>query len=216
MTERLNSPLGKPTHPLGDNRLKQAIRLIGARAHPKNYQSPKRSSVPLRRGVSVLLLAAVLMASTSGCSTSAERGQSAASAEKAILSIKGVETAKFHLSGAYSGFQKYWGEDVVITLKPGFQPKDTTAFVKYIFATAWSVNEHEPDGIGIVLTTTPQVNLDAVGKLAGWTDLKTFADLPSGVVTGTRSLAKKLGPWPSSPPKKSSKTDLVESSNPTP
>jgi hypothetical protein len=42
------------------------------------------------------------------------------------------------------------GEDVEIDLKPGFQPKDTAAFIDYIVAgTAWSVNEHNPDG-GIV------------------------------------------------------------------
>lgn len=209
MTERFSNLSGALKLLLGRENSTQPLELSSNANPTKKYQPPQRS---IPRGFRLLLLAAVLIMSISGCSTLTERGQSAASAEKTILSIKGVETAKFHLSGAYSGFQKYWGEDIEITLKPGFQPKDTAAFVEYVFATAWSVNEHQPDGIGIVLTTTPQVNLDAVGKLAGWTDLKTFADLPSGVVTGTRSLAKKLGAWPSSPPKKSSKTDLVESS----
>jgi hypothetical protein len=41
-----------------------------------------------------------------------------------------------------------------------------------------------PDGIGIVLTTTPQ-NLDAVGKKRRWTYLVTFADHPSGAPSPT-------------------------------
>ena len=75
----------------------------------------------------------------------------------------------------------------------------------------WSINEHNPTaGITIILTTTPQVNLDAVGKTAGWTYLVTFAEHPSGVVTDSVSLRKQLGAWPGTPPKKTDKTALVQ------
>ena len=157
-----------------------------------------------------LVLVCLLSITLSGCSNPIEGGQSIASARSTVLAIPGVASAKFTLRGAYSGFQKYWTEKVEIDLKPGFQPKDTAAFVDYIVATAWSINEHNPAGIGIVLTTTPQVNLDAVGKSAGWTNLKTTADQPSIVVTGSVSLRKQLGAWPGPPPKKTDQTALVQ------
>ena len=157
-----------------------------------------------------LVVVCLLSITLSGCSNPMSGGQSIASARSAVLAIPGVSSAKFTLRGAYNGFQKEWGEDVEIDLKPGFQPKDTAAFIDYIVATAWSINEHNPNGIGIVLTTTPQVNLDAVGKSAGWTNLKTTADQPSIVVTGSVSLRKQLGAWPGPPPKKTDKTALVQ------
>jgi len=157
-----------------------------------------------------LVVVCLLSITLGGCSNPIKGGQSIASARSAVLAIPGVSSAKFTLRGAYNGFQKEWGEDVEIDLKPGFQPKDTAAFVDYIVATAWSINEHNPAGIGIVLTTTPQVNLDAVGKSAGWTNLKTTADQPSIVVTGSVSLRKQLGAWPGPPPKKTDQTALVQ------
>jgi hypothetical protein len=166
-----------------------------------------------RRAVTGVCLALVCLLSITlgGCTNSIKGGQSIASARKTVLAITGVASVKFKLKGAYSGFQKYWADDVEIDLKPGFQPKDTAAFIDYLVSTTWSINEHNPaDGISIVLTTTPQVNLDAVGKTAGWTYLKTFADHPSGVVTGSVSLKKQLGAWPGTPPKKTDQTALVQ------
>ena len=158
-----------------------------------------------------LVLVCLVSITLGGCSNPIKGGQSIASARKAVLAIPGVASAKFTVDGAYNGFQKEWGENVEIDLKPGFQPKDTAAFVDYIVSTMWSINEHNPTaGIGIVLTTTPQVNLDAVGKSAGWTNLKTTADQPSIVVTGTVSLRKQLGEWPGPPPKKTDQTALVQ------
>ena len=157
-----------------------------------------------------LVLVCLLSITLGGCSSPLKGGQSIASARRTILAIPGVASAKFTLEGAYNGFQKEWGENVEIDLKPGFQPKDTAAFVDYIVATAWSINEHNPEDIGIVLTTTPQVNLDAVGKTAGWTNLKTTADQPSIVVTGSVSLRKQLGAWPGTPPKKTDQTAMVQ------
>ena len=157
-----------------------------------------------------LVVVCLLSITLGGCSNPIKGGQSIASARSAILAIPGIASAKFTVEGAYNGFQKEWGENVEIDLKPGFQPKDTAAFVDYIVATAWSINEHNPDGIGIVLTTTPQVNLDAVGKSAGWTNLKTTADQPSIVVTGSVSLRKQLGAWPGTPPKKTDQAALVQ------
>jgi len=154
-----------------------------------------------------LVLVCLVSITLGGCSNPTREGQSIASARSTILAIA---SAKFTLRGAYSGFQKYWTEKVEIDLKPGFQPKDTAAFIDYIVSTMWSINEHNPDGIGIVLTTTPQVNLDAVGKSAGWTNLKTTADQPSIVVTGSVSLRKQLGAWPGPPPKKTDQTALVQ------
>ena len=146
-----------------------------------------------------------------GCSNPIAGGQSIASARSAVLAIPGIASAKFTLRGAYNGFQKEWIEKVEIDLKPGFQPKDTAAFIDYIVSTMWSINEHNPTaGITIILTTTPQVNLDAVGKTAGWTYLVTFAEHPSGVVTDSVSLRKQLGAWPGTPPKKTDKTALVQ------
>ena len=169
---------------------------------------------PLRRRAATdacLVLVCLLSITLGGCSNPIKGGQSIASARSAVLAIPGVASAKFTVDGAYNGFQKEWGENVEIDLKPGFQPKDTAAFVDYIVATAWSINEHNPtDGIAIVLTTTPQVNLDAVGKTAGWTYLVTFADHPSGVVTDSVSIKKQLGEWPGTPPKKTDKTALVQ------
>ena len=158
-----------------------------------------------------LVVVCLLSITLGGCSNPMRGGQSIASARSAILAIPGIASAKFTLKGAYNGFQKEWTEKVEIDLKPGFQPKDTAAFLDYIVSTMWSINEHNPTaGIGIVLTTTPQVNLDAVGKSAGWTNLKTTADQPSIVVTGTVSLRKQLGEWPGTPPKKTDKTALVQ------
>jgi len=157
-----------------------------------------------------LVVVCLISITLGGCSNPIKGGQSIASARSAILAIPGIASAKFTVEGAYNGFQKEWGENVEIDLKPGFQPKDTAAFVDYIVATAWSINEHNPDGIGIVLTTTPQVNLDAVGKSAGWTNLKTTADQPSIVVTGSVSLRKQLGAWPGTPPKKTDQAALVQ------
>ena len=168
---------------------------------------------PLRRRAATgawLVVVCLLSITLGGCSNPMRGGQSIASARSAVLAIPGVSSAKFTLRGAYNGFQKEWGEDVEIDLKPGFQPKDTAAFIDYIVATAWSINEHNPEDIGIVLTTTPQVNLDAVGKSAGWTYLVTFADHPSGVVTDSVSLRKQLGAWPGTPPKKTDKTAVVQ------
>ncbi|MEC5170720.1 hypothetical protein RCH11_003218 [Glaciihabitans sp. GrIS 2.15] len=168
---------------------------------------------PLRRRAvtgACLVVVCLLSITLGGCSNPIKGGQSIASARSTVLAIPGVSSAKFTVEGAYNGFQKEWGEDVEIDLKPGFQPKDTAAFVDYIVSTMWSINEHNPDGIGIVLTTTPQVNLDAVGKSAGWTNLKTTADQPSIVVTGSVSLRKQLGEWPGTPPKKTDKTALVQ------
>ena len=156
------------------------------------------------------MLMCLLSITLGGCSNSINGGQSIASARSAVLAIPGVASAKFTVDGAYNGFQKEWGENVEIDLKPGFQPKDTAAFIDYIVSTMWSINEHNPDGIGIVLTTTPQVNLDAVGKSAGWTNLKTTADQPSIVVTGSVSLRKQLGAWPGTPPKKTDQAALVQ------
>ena len=158
-----------------------------------------------------LVVVCLISITLSGCSNPIRGGQSIASARSGVLAIPGISSANFTLRGAYSGFQKYWTEKVEIDLKPGFQPKDTAAFVDYIVSTTWSINEHNPTaGIGIVLTTTPQVNLDAVGKSAGWTYLGTFADHPSGVVTDSVSLKKQLGEWPGTPPKKTDKTALVQ------
>ena len=158
-----------------------------------------------------LVLVCLLSITLSGCSNPMRGGQSIASARSAILAIPGIASAKFTLKGAYNGFQKEWTEKVEIDLKPGFQPKDTAAFLDYIVSTMWSINEHNPTaGMGIVLTTTPQVNLDAVGKSAGWTNLKTTADQPSIVVTGSVSLRKQLGAWPGPPPKKTDQTALVQ------
>jgi len=158
-----------------------------------------------------LVLVCLLSITLGGCSSPIKEGQSIASARSTILAIPGVASAKFVFNGAYSGFQKQWDETINIDLKPGFQPKDTAAFVDYIVSTTWSINEHNPTaGIAIVLTTTPQVNLDAVGKSAGWTYLVTFADHPSGVVTDSVSLKKQLGAWPGPPPKKTDKTALVQ------
>jgi len=157
-----------------------------------------------------LVVVCLLSITLGGCSNPIKGGQSIASARSAVLAIPGVASAKFTVDGAYNGFQKEWTEKVEIDLKPGFQPKDTAAFVDYIVSTMWSINEHNPDGIGIVLTTTPQVNLDAVGKSAGWTYLVTFADHPSGVVTDSVSLRKQLGAWPGPPPKKTDQTALVQ------
>ena len=103
-----------------------------------------------------LVVVCLLSITLGGCSNPIKGGQSIASARSTVLAIPGVASAKFTLRDAYSGFQKYWTEKVEIDLKPGFQPKDTAAFVDYIVATAWSINEHNPDGIGIVLTTTPR------------------------------------------------------------
>ena len=168
---------------------------------------------PLRRRAvtgACLVLVCLLSITLGGCSNPMRGGQSIASARSAVLAIPGVASAKFTVDGAYNGFQKEWTEKVEIDLKPGFQPKDTAAFVDYIVATAWSINEHNPAGIGIVLTTTPQVNLDAVGKTAGWTYLVTFADQPSIVVTDSVSLKKQLGAWPGTPPKRTDQTALVQ------
>jgi hypothetical protein len=168
---------------------------------------------PLRRravtGV-CLVLVCLLSITLGGCS-SPIKGQSIASARETVLAITGVASVKFKLKGAYSGFQKYWADDVEIDLKPGFQPKNTAAFIDYLVSTTWSINEHNPtDGISIVLTTTPQVNLDAIGKTAGWTYLETFADHPSGVVTDSVSLRKYLGAWPGTPPKNTDQTVMVQ------
>ena len=158
-----------------------------------------------------LMVVCLLSITLGGCSNPIKGGQSIASARKAVLAIPGVASARFTVDGAYNGFQKEWGENVEIDLKPGFQPKDTAAFVDYIVSTMWSINEHNPTaGITIILTTTPQVNLDAVGKTAGWTYLVTFAEHPSGVVTDSVSLRKQLGAWPGTPPKKTDKTALVQ------
>jgi hypothetical protein len=158
-----------------------------------------------------LVVVCLLAITLGGCSNPMRGGQSIASARSAVLAIPGVASAKFTVDGAYNGFQKEWGENVEIDLKPGFQPKDTAAFIDYIVSTMWSINEHNPTaGIGIVLTTTPQVNLDAVGKSAGWTNLKTTSDQPSIVVTGSVSLKKQLGAWPGTPPKKTDQTALVQ------
>lgn len=158
-----------------------------------------------------LALVCLLSIALGGCTNSIKGGQSIESAQKTVLAITGVASAKITVEGAYSGFQKKWGEGVEIDLKPGFQPKDTAAFVDYLVSTMWSINEHHPTaGISIVLTTTPQVNLDAVGKTAGWTNLKTTADQPSIVVTGTVSLRKQLGAWPGTPPKKTNQTAMVQ------
>ena len=158
-----------------------------------------------------LVVVCLLAITLSGCSNPMRGGQSIASARSAVLAIPGVASAKFTLRGAYNGFQKEWTEKVEINLKAGFQPKDTAAFVDYIVSTMWSINEHNPTaGIGIVLTTTPQVNLDAVGKTAGWTYLVTFADQPSIVVTDSVSLKKQLGVWPGTPPKKTDQTAMVQ------
>ena len=169
---------------------------------------------PLRRRAATgawLVVVCLLSITLGGCSNPMRGGQSIASARSTVLAIPGVASAKFTVEGAFNGFQKEWGENVEIDLKPGFQPKDTAAFVDYIVSTMWSINEHNPTaGIGIVLTTTPQVNLDAVGKSASWTNLKTTADQPSIVVTGTVSLRKQLGEWPGTPPKKTDKTALVQ------
>ena len=168
---------------------------------------------PLRRRAATgacLVVVCLISITLGGCSNPIKGGQSIASARSAVLAIPGVSSAKFTLRGAYNGFQKEWGENVEIDLKTGFQPKDTAAFIDYIVATAWSINEHNPEDIAIVLTTTPQVNLDAVGKTAGWTYLVTFADHPSGVVTDSVSLKKQLGAWPGPPPKKTDQTALVQ------
>ena len=169
---------------------------------------------PLRRRAAMgayLVVVCLLSITLGGCSNPIKGGQSIASARKAVLAIPGVASAKFVFNGAYSGFEKQWDETVKIDLKPGFQPKDTAAFVDYIVSTMWSINEHNPTaGIAIVLTTTPQVNLDAVGKTAGWTYLVTFDEHPSGVVTDSVSLRKQLGAWPGTPPKKTDKTALVQ------
>ena len=158
-----------------------------------------------------LVVVCLLSITLGGCSNPIKAGQSIASARTAVLAIPGVASAKFTLRGAYNGFQKEWTEEVEIDLKPGFQPKDNAAFVDYIVSTTWSINEHNPiAGIGIVLTTTPQVNLDAVAKTAGWTYLVTFADQPSFVVTDSVSLKKQLGAWPGPPPKKTDQTALVQ------
>lgn len=158
-----------------------------------------------------LVVVCLLSITLGGCSSPIKGGQSIASARSAVLAIPGVASAEFNFRGAYSGFEKQWDETVKIDLKPGFQPKDTAAFVDYIVSTTWSINEHNPTaGIAIVLTTTPQVNLDAVGKTAGWTYLVTFADHPSGVVTDSVSLKRQLGEWPGTPPKKTDKTALVQ------
>ena len=158
-----------------------------------------------------LVVVCLLSIALGGCSNPMRGGQSIASARSAVLAIPGVASAKFVFNGAYSGFEKQWDETVKIDLKPGFQPRDTAAFVDYIVSTTWSINEHSPTaGITIILTTTPQVNLDAVGKTAGWTYLVTFAEHPSGVVTDSVSLRKQLGAWPGTPPKKTDKTALVQ------
>lgn len=182
--------------------------LSGAgKLHSDNIQR----STPHRRALQLFVLVTVLMTTLSGCSLWPEQGQSLASAQKAVQTIRGVETAKITLYGGYSGFQKEWRETVKVKLKPGFQPKDTTAFVNYIASTAWSINEHKLTiGIVIIINTTPQINLDAVGKKAGWTYLVTFADQPSGVISDSVSLTKQLGAWPGNPPKKSDKTTLVQ------
>ena len=158
-----------------------------------------------------LVVVCLLSIALGGCSNPMRGGQSIASARSAVLAIPGVASAKFVFNGAYSGFEKQWDETVKIDLKPGFQPRDTAAFVDYIVSTTWSINEHNPTaGISIILITTPQVNLDAVGKTAGWTYLVTFAEHPSGVVTDSVSLRKQLGAWPGTPPKKTDKTALVQ------
>ena len=158
-----------------------------------------------------LVVVCLLSIALGGCSNPMRGGQSIASARSAVLAIPGVASAKFVFNGAYSGFEKQWDETVKIDLKPGFQPRDTAAFVDYIVSTTWSINEHSPTaGITIILTTTPQVNLDAVGKTAGWTYLVTFAEHPSGVVTDSVSFRKQLGAWPGTPPKKTDKTALVQ------
>ena len=158
-----------------------------------------------------LVVVCLLSITLGGCSNPIKGGQSIASARSAILAIPGIASAKFTLKGAYNGFQKEWTEKVEIDLGPGFQPKDTAAFIDYIVSTMWSINEHNPTaGMGIVLTTTPQVNLDAVGKSAGWTYLVTFADQPSIVVTDSVSLRRQLGAWPGTPPKKTDQTALVQ------
>ena len=157
-----------------------------------------------------LVLVALLSIAISGCSSLVKGGQSVASARSAVLAIPGVASAKFDFRGAYNGFQKQWDEAVEIDLKPGIQPKDTAAFISYVVSTTWSINEHKPGGISIVLTTTPQVNLDAIGKSAGWTYLVTNADDPSGVITESVSLTKELGAWPGTPPKKLEKTALIQ------
>jgi hypothetical protein len=169
---------------------------------------------PLRRravtGV-CLVLVCLLSITLGGCSNPMEKGQSIASARKTVLAVPGVASAKFILKGAYNGFQKEWTEKVEIDLKPGFQPKNTAAFIDYLISTTWSINEHNPTaGIGIVLTTTPQVNLDAVGKTVGWKYLVTFADQPSFVITDSVSLKKQLGAWPGTPPKKTDQTAMVQ------
>ena len=158
-----------------------------------------------------LVVVCLLSITLGGCSNPIKGGQSIASARSTVLAIPGVASAKFVFNGAYSGFEKQWDETVKINLKPAFQPNDTAAFVDYIVSTTWSINEHNPTaGIGIVLTTTPQVNLDAVGKTAGWTYLVTFAEHPSGVVTDSVSLKKQLGAWPGTPPKKTDQTAVVQ------
>ena len=184
----------------------------------------------MRTRLAPIALAAVLLASLTACNPftdpyedqQRDGGVTPASAENELLAIDGISDAEYGTYEWYNpgegGLFSSSGMDVVltVTVDPEYSVADDAAFLDYLAATAWSVNDHYPKGSVVI-----QV-IGGADANYGWLSvahelfptLKSFRTPQSAgydvedaewyrggrtLAVGAEAYGERFGRWPSDP-----------------
>ncbi len=127
------------------------------------------------RPILTAIAASVLLVTLTGCNPftdpyedqQRDGGITPAAAESALLDVDGISAAEYGTYEWYNpgegGMFSSSGMDVVltVTIDPDYSVDDHEAFLEYLAATAWSVNDHYPKGAVVIqLLGGEDVNYD--------------------------------------------------------
>jgi hypothetical protein len=132
-----------------------------------------------RTRIAAVAIAAAATLLLTGCGAhpvgAPRQGQTVASAEAALRAIPGVEKASITVDSHVNGIQYLWDIETKVTVQPGATIPDPVRLLDYVVATSWSENRAKPTDatITVTITTTPQIDVQAIATQAGFTDLTT-------------------------------------------
>lgn len=144
----------------------------------------------------------VLLVLLSGCASGpSERGGQSRDDATAALEALGFADADIQLSKSYNGFQATTATRVSVSLPSTATVTDQEAVMRYLFDTAWSVNDRRPNssiGVGF-LDPLSSTNWYQVGVDAGL-PLSDSNGGPASPRIEVEDATQTLGPWPGDAP----------------
>jgi hypothetical protein len=135
------------------------------------------------------------------CSLGSWNGQSAESADAALLAIPGVSKAAVTTDSLRSGLQVEISTAVEVTLEDGFSVPDPEAFVDYLLHVAWSTEAKEPNRAVIVqVRSEPQIAVIDALDAGGWDSARGRSSNPHRALVRANEVKDRLGDWPGEVP----------------